>query len=339
MTNDILRRRPLSLAILLLLNAGIAGAQDIELTPSPGGAVSVRDQATTAERFRVESDGRVFVPGLPATATGTEGVCHAADGQLIRCDSIAGPTGATGATGPIGPIGPAGDPGPTGATGPASDTGATGAQGPTGATGVAGPTGSTGPAGTTGATGATGTTGAAGDTGATGPAGAIGATGAQGPIGVTGATGATGPIGPIGPTGATGPTGAIGPIGATGATGATGAANGVSRIAHGCVASNGSIMAAGSGGWTSSCAGDCGTVVTGSNTTYTVTFGTAFASTPTVSVTALNPEIYIPDGGRYPNVPIVVTRAVGSFTMQMGSTSTSLQTASYPNAFCFMALN
>ncbi|WP_217647775.1 hypothetical protein [Dokdonella immobilis] len=80
-------------------------------------------------------------------------------------------------------------------------------------------------------------------------------------------------------------------------------------------------------------------MVTGSNTTYTVNFGTAFATTPTISLTSLNPEIYIPDGGRYPNVPVVISRAVGNFTAQMGSPSAPLLNNSYPNAFCFMALN
>lgn len=114
MTSDILRCKPLPLAILFLLHGGVAEAQDIELTPSPGGAVSVRDPAGTVERFRVEGDGRVYVPGLSATPTGTDGVCHAADGQLIRCDSIAGP---------------AGPPGPTGATGATGATGRSGGSG------------------------------------------------------------------------------------------------------------------------------------------------------------------------------------------------------------------
>ena len=66
--------------------------------------------------------------------------------------------------GPTGPTGPSGGIGSTGPTGPAGATGATGAN-----SSVAGPTGPTGAQGNAGATGPTGLTGATGATGATGP--------------------------------------------------------------------------------------------------------------------------------------------------------------------------
>ena len=351
MTSEILRCKPLPLTILLLLYGGGAVAQDIELTPSPGGGVSIKDPATAAERFRVEGDGRVFVPALPSTPLGTQGVCYAADGQLTRCETLTGPTGATGPAGPVGATGADGAPGAsgpagaTGATGPAGATGATGVTGPAGTTGATGVAGPIGPAGATGAAGPGGPVGATGAIGPTGPVGASGAVGPAGPIGATGAIGPVGPIGPIGPIGATGAlgptgvTGVTGTTGPTGATGATGVAAGASRIAHGCVASNGSILSAGSGGWTSTCAGDCAAVVTGSNTTYTVNFSTAFGSAPTVLVTALIPEVFAPDGQRYPNSPLVLTRTATGFTAQMGDPSHALMNSTYANAFCFSAMN
>lgn len=173
-----------------------------------------------------------------------------------------------------------------------------------------------------------------GDVGPQGPAGPTGAAGTTGSTGPTGTTGATGATGPTGATGATGVTGATGP------TGATGAAAGVTRMAHGCVDAGGSIASPGSGGWSSTCAGNCAAVVVGTtNVTYTVTFAGAFGSTPTVQLTALQPEVYPGDGQRYVTTPIVLSRTPTSFTAQFGYTADALTDRTYPNAFCFTAMN
>lgn len=214
--------RTLVVAISTGLASAGSAAADIEAQLAPGDGFVVRSQSGNLLRLRVNDDGSVVIPALPAAATEDQFVCFdTVSGQLGRCPTpAAGATGATGAVGPMGPVGATGLAGATGATG------ATGALGATGATGLIGPTGAAGPAGVTGAVGATGSTGAVGATGSTGVAGATGATGTtgpSGPIGPAGATGATGPIGSIGPAGATGATGAAGPVGSAGPPGATGA--------------------------------------------------------------------------------------------------------------------
>jgi hypothetical protein len=119
-----------------------------------------------------------------------------------------------------------------------------------------------------------------------------------------------------------------------------GAAAGVTRIAHGCVNANGSVASAGSANWTAACAGDCAAVIPSpTNVTYTVTFSPAFASAPTVIVTPLNPEVYAGDGQRYVVTPIVTGRAAGNFTAQFGYTSNALLNTTFPNSFCFSAMN
>lgn len=134
-------------------------------------------------RLRVDENGQVVIPALPAALQQQSFVCFdATTGVLGSCADV--PGGVTGPTGPTGALGP---------------------TGPTGATGI---TGATGLVGTTGATGLTG------DTGPTGPQGRQGIQGTQGPQGL---------IGPPGPQGVAGPVGATGAIGATGSTGATGA--------------------------------------------------------------------------------------------------------------------
>jgi hypothetical protein len=203
-----------------------------------------------------------------------------------------------------------------------------------------GPTGPTGAAGAAGATGPTGAAGVAGATGPTGPVGAVGPIGPTGPQGLQGATGPAGPTGATGVAGATGATGAIGPAGPTGPTGPAGTTSGVARIVHGCVNANGSIASAGSANWTAACAGNCAAVIpTPTTVTYTVTFTTAFPGAPTVIVTPLTPEVYSGDGQRYVTTPIVTGRAAGNFTAQFGYTSNALANTTFPNAFCFSAMN
>lgn len=134
-------------------------AADVSITLPPGGGFTVRSSGAD-ERLRVQGDGAVLLPALPAAPQQGQLACFdGASGRLGSCSpaatsALAGPTGATGAAG---------------ATGAVGATGSTGATGPSGATGLAGPTGATGLAGATGSTGATGATGV------TGPAGAASA--------------------------------------------------------------------------------------------------------------------------------------------------------------------
>lgn len=132
-----------------------AYAADVSITLPPGGGFSVRSNAAE-ERLRVQTDGTVQFPALPAAPQQGQLACFdGASGQLGGCSpaatsALGGPTGATGATGATGLQGPAGTPGiagPTGATGSAGPVGATGATGAAGITGATGATGATGPAG------------------------------------------------------------------------------------------------------------------------------------------------------------------------------------------------
>ena len=128
---------------------------DVKLKPPPGGGVAVRDPTDTADRLRVDGNGTVVVPGLPAATQRNSVLCFdSVTGTLGPCLPGAIPAGATGPTGATG----SGSAGPTGPTGP---TGSAGPTGPSGATGF-GAAGPTGPTGATGSVGATGATGAAG---------------------------------------------------------------------------------------------------------------------------------------------------------------------------------
>ena len=143
-------RRSLSLGVLFALPA--AYAVDVTVVPPAGGGFSVRDPADSSDRLRVDGDGTIALPALPAAPPRDQLLCFDGNGLLGPCQ----PGLVVGVTGPTGPTGP---------------TGATGATGATGSDGIAGPTG---PTGATGATGATGPTGADGAMGPTGPTGASG---------------------------------------------------------------------------------------------------------------------------------------------------------------------
>lgn len=393
-------RGPLLVAFVAGISPGAVSAADIELIPPPGDGVVVRQAGSGTERLRVDDDGSVFIPGLPAAPTGGSAVCHDANGELLRCDPSsgsgttgpqgpqgpAGPQGAAGATGAIGPqgaagtagaIGPqgaAGAAGPQGAAGPAGADGSPGVQGPAGLTGPAGPqgaqglpgpagndgnTGPQGPSGSPGPQGLQGNDGAPGPIGAQGPAGAQGALGPQGAAGLQGdpglpgaagaqgpqgSTGAQGPAGPQGDAGAQGlpgtpgAQGAPGPQGAAGPQGPSGVAAGISRVVAGCVDVDGSALTAGSGDWTAACAGDCDNdTQNGTSTEYTVNIPSAFGNAPVVVVSPLTPPPFADDSIEYPAYPIVTGRAPGSFTVRF-STSGGAYTISYPNAFCFQAM-
>lgn len=142
-------------AAVLAAATTTAYAADVSITLPPGGGFSVRSNAAE-ERLRVQTDGTVQFPALPAAPQQGQLACFdGASGQLGGCSpaatsALGGPTGATGATGATGLQGPAGTPGiagPTGATGSAGPVGATGATGAAGITGATGATGATGPAG------------------------------------------------------------------------------------------------------------------------------------------------------------------------------------------------
>lgn len=199
---------PLVLALQLAWASALHAA-DIEAQLAPGDGFVVNSNSGTVVRLRVNDNGSVLIPALPASAVEEQFLCYdTASGQLGRCAApAAGATGATGPAGATGAIGPTGAQGAPGATGAPGAQGATGAQGPTGAIGPTGAQGSTGAIGPTGAPGATGAQGA---TGAIGPTGAPGATGAVGPQGAPGAAGTPGLMGPTGTTGATGATGPSG---------------------------------------------------------------------------------------------------------------------------------
>lgn len=163
------------------LHVAAAHAADVSITLPPGGGFSVRSSGGADERLRVQSDGAVLLPALPASPQQGQLACFdGASGRLGSCSpaaasALAGPTGATGPAGPGGATGATGAQGATGATGSSGATGATGPIGLAGATGPAGPQGLQGVIGATGPTGAAGATGTAGATGATGPAGTGGA--------------------------------------------------------------------------------------------------------------------------------------------------------------------
>ncbi|GKT15090.1 collagen-like protein [Acidovorax sp. SUPP2522] len=166
------------IACTVSLHFAAANAADVSITLPPGGGFSVRSSGGTDERLRVQSDGAVLLPALPASPQ---------QGQLACFD------GASGRLGSCSPAAASALAGPTGATGPAGAggaTGATGAQGATGATGSSGATGATGPIGLAGATGPAGPQGLQGVMGATGPTGAAGATGTAGATGPAGTGGA-----------------------------------------------------------------------------------------------------------------------------------------------------
>ena len=233
---------------------------DITAVPPSSSGFVVKDAAGTQDRFRVQENGQVYVPGLSSATQNSNVMCFdAASGRLGPCAAAAG----LGATGPVGPQGATGLAGANGINGTNGAAGATGPAGlgTTGATGPIGPSGATGPVGVqyqgaysaaaTYAIGDTVTSGgssyyslqagninhtpgispsywavlaAVGDTGATGPQGATGVAGSNG---INGTNGVDGVTGPVGPTGATGPaglgtTGATGPIGPSGATGPVG---------------------------------------------------------------------------------------------------------------------
>ena len=92
-------RCPLALAIQLLLAGGVAQAADIEAQLAPGDGFVVNSQGGVI-RLRVDDQGRVLIPALPASLVEEQFLCFdTASGQLGRCPAI--PAGATGPTGPV----------------------------------------------------------------------------------------------------------------------------------------------------------------------------------------------------------------------------------------------
>jgi hypothetical protein len=115
-------------------------------------------------------------------------------------------------------------------------------------------------------------------------------------------------------------------------------AAGISRVVAGCVDVDGSALTAGSGDWTAACAGDCDNdTQNGTSTEYTVSIPSPFGNAPVVVVSPLTPPPFAVDSIQYPAFPVITSRAPGSFTVRF-STSGGAYTVSYPNAFCFQAM-
>lgn len=155
-------------AVLLSLAGGLLSAvhaADISATVPPNGGFVVKSSGGTQERFRVEDNGEVRIPGLSSSGAGTTVVCaDALTGRLGPCAAGVG----MGGTGPAGPAGPQGSVGPTGPAGPQGSPGAAGAQGPAGPQGIQGVQGPVGPRGDTGSVGPQGPIGPQGPAGAGG---------------------------------------------------------------------------------------------------------------------------------------------------------------------------
>jgi hypothetical protein len=108
-------------------------------------------------------------------------------------------------------------------------------------------------------------------------------------------------------------------------------------VVAGCVRYDGATLTAGSGGWSASCSGDCdNTTNVGTSTVYTVTFGPAFAAAPIVTVTPLPPPPFT-DAVEYPSFPVLASYSTTDFTVRF-ATDGNGYTVSYPNSFCFQAM-
>lgn len=72
---------------------GSALAADVTMTPPTGGNVVI-NSAPATPALVVQPAQQVKLPGLPAAAVYTQGVCHDASGTLGRCDAqVPGPSG------------------------------------------------------------------------------------------------------------------------------------------------------------------------------------------------------------------------------------------------------
>lgn len=70
-------------------------AADVVISPASGSGLVVKDAGDTSERFRVDEDGRVWVPVLATGPQQTTPVCSGADGLLGPCPASAGGSGFT----------------------------------------------------------------------------------------------------------------------------------------------------------------------------------------------------------------------------------------------------
>lgn len=152
-------------ALVAAMYASTSVAADVTLTPPAGGSVVIQSD-DGAPGLRVAPGQQVQLPGLPASGTYGQPVCHDGSGTLGQCDNSV-----IGATGPQGPEGPQGDPGPAGAQGPQGDPGPQGPAGAQGPQGDPGSDGQQGPQGPQGEPGDQGTDGLIGPAGPQGPAG------------------------------------------------------------------------------------------------------------------------------------------------------------------------
>ncbi|SDU31913.1 collagen-like triple helix repeat-containing protein [Halopseudomonas salegens] len=202
---------PLILLVMSGMSISAVLAADITATLPPAGGFVIKGSGGD-ERLRVDDNGTVTLPAVPASTAGNEVMCFDASGVLGPCAAGVA-IGPEGPEGPMGPAGPEGPEGPMGPEGPAGANGAEGAVGPIGPEGPQGPPGADGAAGAVGPTGPEGPQGPPGAVGAAGPPGPAGVPGPVGPPGPPGLTGAPGSPGPAGPAGPAGPQGPQGPAG------------------------------------------------------------------------------------------------------------------------------
>lgn len=164
------KRIAIALVSALALGSQWTLAADISATVPVGSGFVVKNSTGTTDRFRVQEDGTVLAPGLPAAAQVDTVLCFdSSTGTMGRCQP-----GVGGATGPTGPTGATGATGPQGSAATitigTTTTGTAGSQATVTNSGTSNaailnftiPQGSTGPTGPTGPTGATGPQGAAG---------------------------------------------------------------------------------------------------------------------------------------------------------------------------------
>ncbi len=73
------------LGALLWGVASVAAAADVTVQPVTGSGFVVKDSGGATDRFRVQDNGQVSLPAVPAAATQAQSLCIAASGLLGPC--------------------------------------------------------------------------------------------------------------------------------------------------------------------------------------------------------------------------------------------------------------
>ena len=231
---------------------GVTGTQGIQGATGLQGQTGI--QGIQGQTGTQGIQGQTGIQGY--TGTGIQGYTGIGTQGQTGVQGLQGYTGVRGYTGVQGLVGNQGLQGHTGLEGTQGNIGLQGETGTQGIQGHTGIQGATGVQGCTGIQGSTGVQGVTGLQGVQGQTGLQGQTGVQGITGLRGMTGVQGTTGLQGNTGLQGQTG-LGTQGATGLTGQTGVAGLTTRYSF--------------------CARNTtGTNVTGSGTTWTVTFTEVF---------------------------------------------------------------